>query len=69
MEPGMLALYEGADYQGGAEFTVLGLSDGRGNREGTRSFRLDAGGSEGQIESLAECGGGLATGRGIPEPD
>ena len=46
MEPGMLALYDGGASIGGAEFTILGLSNGRGNREGARSFRLGDGWSE-----------------------
>ena len=65
MEPGLLALYS----QGGAEFTVLGLSNGRGGRDGARVFRLDAGESGALNESLAECGGRPQTGRRILESD
>lgn len=69
MEAGLLGLYERGGPQEGAEFTFLGLSNGYGGREATRSFRLDAGGSEAFIESLGGRGAGPEAGRGIFEPD
>lgn len=70
MEPGMLGLYERAGApQEKARLTFLGLSTGRGGRDGRASRQFDSGGTDGAIGALVRRAGCFETGRGIFEPD